>query len=638
MVDDISKHSTSVERSIKRLLKANKAHRKQIAQQLMGQDEKIIAAIFSSEDKSDRKELMLLRNKPLEYVATYLDNKAFHFQKELDKLRYERKKIEKKIKRTREQLLIYDHWLNRRMDRKGKEKTIRIFENQFEKVRLKTETAESIGNKYEQVIGCLQEDFHTMPKRLERLEKSLREYKIEARQMLETKVKALRLRNEAKDELNKLEKVTFEERQEKENELLLTKTDMENRRKEAQEIRDKRILKSSPAFGNDLNTDRSDIKRREMQDLKEKLENYETTIRQLQNSTRVTDLQKVVERIIIQKEVTKLLERQKEDAERQRNYYLSLRDDALEQLMEARYSTEVGMTDWRDSVEKMQVYVKNAKSSLKERKTELGKQAKILQTVRKGVISILERTNATPTLMRKSTHDLAESLKQCCRKLRTMQTFIDHYSNSSDCQKQFETGEFYDFIKKTLPDKNIQSSTTKSPFMDDFYESEDNEDVLTREDVKTVTTDILNSLMNKKKGNKSTKKHYQQAIRRSKEWRLIDYYEISYKDINFDGIFGLRVLEGGLKLQVLNYAKGDIEISEKNLAIIKELSEKAEKLSTLAINVLKTAKDKSYERLSPLIKTEWKGFGDHKELDFNLLWPDNFPEFANNCDKKLYTK
>lgn len=422
---------------------------------------------------------MFLRNKPLEDVVTYLDSKAFFYQKELDKLRYQRKIVEKKIKKTREQLLVYNHWMNKRVNKKEKEKNIRFFENQLEKVRLKTETAQSIGNKYEQVIGCLQEDFYTMPKRLEHLEKSLSEYKIEAKQMLEMKLKAIKLRNEAKEELTKLEKITFEERQFKENEIISIKRDIESRSKENQELKEKKIFKSSPAFGNDLSNDRPEVKRKEIQDLKEKLENYEATIRLLQNATRVTDLQKVVERIIIQKEVTELLERQKEDAERQRNHYLSLRNDAMERLIDARYSTDGGSTKWIESIDEMRNYVKNAGLELKINKCELAKQAQLFQKVKKGVSCLMEKTNISTTKIR-NVDDLREGLKQCSKKLISMQNMIKRLSNSGESQQVLNYNQFSEMFQK-FPKKTCRSTSNRTPFLDDFYESEDNEDFLTRE-------------------------------------------------------------------------------------------------------------------------------------------------------------
>lgn len=423
---------------------------------------------------------MFLRNKPLEDVVVYLDNKAFLYQKELDKLRYERKKFEKKIKKVREKLLFYDNWLHRRTDRKEKEEDIRYLENQLEKVRLKTETAESIGVKYEQVIGCLQEDFHTMPKRLEHLEKSLSEYKIEAKQMSEMRLKAIKLRNDTKEELTTLEKVTFEDRQSKENEIISIKREIENRSKENQELREKKNFKCSPAFGNDFNNDRPEVKRREIQDLKEKLENYEATIRQLQNATRVTDLQKVVERIIIQREVTELLERQKEDAERQRNYYLSLKNDTMKQLIEARYSTKGGKSDWIESMDEMRIYVKNANLTLKSKKNELVKQAELLRKTIKGANYLIEKTS-TPTVKGKTVGDLCENLRQCSKKLNNMQNMVKKLSNGAEIQQIINNDQFQDMLKKINPKRHCHSVTNKAPFIDDFYESEDNEDVLTRE-------------------------------------------------------------------------------------------------------------------------------------------------------------
>lgn len=56
--------------------------------------------------------------------------------------------------------------------------------------------------------------------------------------------------------------------------------------------------------------------------------------------------------------------------------------------------------------------------------------------------------------------------------------------------------------------------------------------------------------------------------------------------------------------------------------------EKVQKLSPLSIKALEINKDKTFPLLAPLVEQEWQFFSNYKDLDFDMLWPDNLPDFG----------
>ncbi|CAL4093302.1 unnamed protein product, partial [Meganyctiphanes norvegica] len=107
--------------------------------------------------------------------------------------------------------------------------------------------------------------------------------------------------------------------------------------------------------------------------------------------------------------------------------------------------------------------------------------------------------------------------------------------------------------------------------------------------------------------------------------KVVNYYENNYSLLNFDGIFGAKIVEGQLNLLVAEFKKG-FHRSTMDVIMAKELQQiasKAGRVVKLSIPFLHE-KDAVYlRRLRHLLQLPWDIGHSHRIVDDSLIWDKN---------------
>lgn len=106
----------------------------------------------------------------------------------------------------------------------------------------------------------------------------------------------------------------------------------------------------------------------------------------------------------------------------------------------------------------------------------------------------------------------------------------------------------------------------------------------------------------------------------------IGFYANNYASMNIDGIFGLRVLEGQLKL-VANFMKASPELPDdlkQQYTRVVDSHKQAKDISDSSIDSLKKSDERYYKLMNPVIQRPWSFGRNYQRLDPNLKWKKEF--------------
>ncbi|XP_037775262.1 UPF0764 protein C16orf89 homolog [Penaeus monodon] len=104
----------------------------------------------------------------------------------------------------------------------------------------------------------------------------------------------------------------------------------------------------------------------------------------------------------------------------------------------------------------------------------------------------------------------------------------------------------------------------------------------------------------------------------------ISYYENNFKQMNFDGIFGAKVVEGQLNLIVAEYNKGFLSATMDSFMRNKvaSIATRAGRVVKLAIPYLYKKNRKYMGKMERLFQLSWDVGHSHRNVDMSLKWSD----------------
>ncbi|KAJ8308493.1 hypothetical protein KUTeg_013367 [Tegillarca granosa] len=103
--------------------------------------------------------------------------------------------------------------------------------------------------------------------------------------------------------------------------------------------------------------------------------------------------------------------------------------------------------------------------------------------------------------------------------------------------------------------------------------------------------------------------------------KMVHYYKENYMDLNIDGLFGLRVLEGHMESILQEYASGKHKnLSIENVNRIKKMLTEATQVCKDAIEFVKRDDEEYYNTMSYVIGQPWSYFLKHKQVEPDLRW------------------
>ncbi|XP_060574645.1 uncharacterized protein LOC132732272 [Ruditapes philippinarum] len=104
--------------------------------------------------------------------------------------------------------------------------------------------------------------------------------------------------------------------------------------------------------------------------------------------------------------------------------------------------------------------------------------------------------------------------------------------------------------------------------------------------------------------------------------KIIDFYERDYKNLNVDGLYGLRVLEGHLGALITKHGSGQLQhLKTSIVSQLKEMREKATKTCNLALEHVKKDGESYFNQMSFLVSNAWNIFDDHRRrVNMTYAW------------------
>ncbi|XP_035666948.1 UPF0764 protein C16orf89 homolog [Branchiostoma floridae] len=106
--------------------------------------------------------------------------------------------------------------------------------------------------------------------------------------------------------------------------------------------------------------------------------------------------------------------------------------------------------------------------------------------------------------------------------------------------------------------------------------------------------------------------------------RLVNYYADNYKEMNVDGIFGLRALEGQLLMIHEEYEQGKrLRLDRTTADHIKELSTKASGVGNMAIPHLQNLDPEYFSNFKYIVARPWKMRHHYRKADLSIAGRQN---------------
>ncbi|XP_063429384.1 uncharacterized protein LOC134712135 [Mytilus trossulus] len=102
---------------------------------------------------------------------------------------------------------------------------------------------------------------------------------------------------------------------------------------------------------------------------------------------------------------------------------------------------------------------------------------------------------------------------------------------------------------------------------------------------------------------------------------MIEYYKNNYQDLNVDGLFGLRVIEGHLAAIIVKVENGTIkQIKPNMIEKLKSMKTVSTKTCEDALDFVRKDDEEYFQSMKFLLGNPWSLHKDYKHLQFQLLW------------------
>ncbi|RUS76489.1 hypothetical protein EGW08_015743, partial [Elysia chlorotica] len=102
---------------------------------------------------------------------------------------------------------------------------------------------------------------------------------------------------------------------------------------------------------------------------------------------------------------------------------------------------------------------------------------------------------------------------------------------------------------------------------------------------------------------------------------LVKHYQDEYRNLNLDGFFGLRVLEGQLELLISEHSLGQHRhLTNATLGQMNALKEMLTNLAAIGLKAVKDDDAQYFKAFNPIVSQPWKVTKPHRKLDPSLRW------------------
>ncbi|XP_022084175.1 coiled-coil domain-containing protein 151-like [Acanthaster planci] len=491
--------------TISKLRKENKMLHKRLADSKAG-DERVINTAF----KDRNVERASLRGKSGKEAILNMDQKVCEAKKRLNYENAQTMKMQKKLTELETQLaqMRKDASDAEAMDAGTSEEamTLRSLENRLDKALLKLHEAEHINRTYLAIKDQMVKDSLTFGNDLDDMEAEIEKQKQELKDLQTMNRDAQISRDQAKAELAKHEETVYREKREREEALTDLRKQAEEKKAHAERV--ERRLHRASIQHDELTAEQKQLISGEEQE--KKIGSYEEAFLAIKDATGVSDLQEVVLRFESQEETTKHLEDLKDSGEKQVNRLKEEKAKLQREFEEMKYSGEARLSSGQRMLEQFQAHLKNEEDRRTTSQDKLDKSSKILVNVKSGVEHLADKLQHlkaskghVPQAQLSPTSDefVLDLLSTCEEKLLKLMEDLDGQDVDETLQ-QMEEEEFHVGIEGQMPQYNTRiklAAISRDTAYDDDDESGDDEDIITRSQLKKQAQTLVDSKTKKHK-------------------------------------------------------------------------------------------------------------------------------------------
>ncbi|XP_071985960.1 outer dynein arm-docking complex subunit 3-like [Engystomops pustulosus] len=370
------------------------------------------------------------------------------------------------------------------------EQTQRLLENKLKEAEQKLQDVEYINRSYSKMTTHLQEEMPSFQPQIQQLEMEILLYGKEIKDLKVMKQNAVKSCKKAWAEYKHLKKEYRNKRSHREQSLRVLAHEAKERRRHGTEEHKEKEVK-----GADIKTDEDSLG-------EAIIDAYEEALKNIMETTGAVHTGEVLERFILQGERRKYLEREKLNAEASLSA-LKERQEKINNIShEVKYTQqatfEAQLSNDQRLIEDLRTQLQQEMKKLDILKREVENKIKFLDKATSEVVGLalrLKVSKVTGTNFSEISLDLqaGELLTTIGQKLQNLQKQIEGYG-FEEISRKMDNPTIQDFIERNLPASNMRITLKSDEADDKTSDDEDDEedsDLLTREDVKRISEDII---------------------------------------------------------------------------------------------------------------------------------------------------
>jgi len=446
-----------------------------------------------------------LRDKPGNVAVVKMDEKVRDSTNRLNLQVYRTSQKQKRVEELRTQ---YDQMLKDASDAVATDsgdspeaQELRSLENRLDKARLKCKEAEHIHKTYEQIKGQLEDEHKTFEQTLDEMEQEIMRCRSELKELKAMNNDAQIARDTAKADLERQERQVYQERKERELELAQVKKEADEKR-----IQHERIERRIHARGSITQDELSPAEKQILtgEEEQQKITEYEMAFKRIKEATGVSDTQEVVTRFENQGDTTTHLEELKRENEKQISRLNEEKEKLQVEFEEMKYSGEAKLSSGQRLLEEFETHLAEEEGRREAAQDRLDKSSRILTSAKSGVEHLAEKLKhlkAPSSQVQKakispsSDEYVLDQLSQCEEKLLKLLEELDG-KELEEVSKQMEEEEFQANAELKVPQNNTRvklPTMQKDNMYDDDEDSGEDEDILTRANLKRQAQQLVDA-------------------------------------------------------------------------------------------------------------------------------------------------
>eukprot|EP00794_Sanderia_malayensis_P015955 gene15955-17560_t len=492
---------------IQKLRAKNKDLRGDLAKKKAG-DEKVIDEAFKERDPVRH---CAMRGTSGRAAIAKVDQQVCETKKKLNALSNQRKVREKKLASltTDYNQMVRDAEVieNTDVGESDEAQQLRTLENRLDKMNLKLNEASKIETTYVQILEHQKEERRSWPKKLDALEQSIKQQEEELKELRAMHNDALIAKENARQQLTKLEQSLFEAKKEREARLEKCKKQAEEKKEHAEKV-EKRLQRPSLQQDDLAHDQKSQLSGVEQE---KKISTYEEAMAKIKDATGVSDIQEVVQRFLSQGDTHKHLEELKINNEKMLARLKEEKEKLQAEFEEMKYSGEAKMSSGQRMLEEFQARLAEEERKCEEIKQRQERSSRILVDVKAGIEHLADKLQYLKApkghvpqaqLTPGSDEYVLDLLGTTEQKLLKLMEDLGG-KNIQDVMKEMEDLDFRSNLENKLPQFNtrvkLPVAAERSIVYDDDDDSGEDEDFLSRNLIKRTSQQIVDSKTKKHK-------------------------------------------------------------------------------------------------------------------------------------------